>query len=124
MVVSKPEVRGPESSMQKKILSFVALALLMQVLLPCATCQARSQGEKASYPAMAPLDHYLNAGPEFRNRAGSQWQPHDRSTMQRKAIRAFHCGRVSNASQHLYFGSVRNGSWPPPPNDPEFWNPK
>jgi hypothetical protein len=60
--------------MQKKILSFLALALLMQVLLPCGTCQARAQAEKASYPAMAPLDQYLNAGPEFRNRAGSQWR--------------------------------------------------
>jgi hypothetical protein len=45
--------------MQKKALSFLALVFLVQVVLPGATCQARAQAEKASYPAMAPLDQYL-----------------------------------------------------------------
>ena len=45
--------------MQKKTLSFLALAFLVQVVLPGAICQARAQAEKASYPAMAPLDQYL-----------------------------------------------------------------
>ena len=55
----KRRVRVPESSMQKKTLSFLALAFLVQVVLPGATCQARAQAEKASYAAMAPLDQYL-----------------------------------------------------------------
>ena len=45
--------------MQKKTLSFLALAFLVQIVLPGATCQARAQAEKTSYPAMAPLDQYL-----------------------------------------------------------------
>ena len=45
--------------MQKKTLSFLALAFLVQAVLPGATCQARTQAEKASYPGMAPLDQYL-----------------------------------------------------------------
>jgi hypothetical protein len=45
--------------MQKNTLSFLALAFLVQVVVPGAICLARAQAEKASYPAMAPLDQYL-----------------------------------------------------------------
>src|SRR5258708_36929489 len=37
----------------------IALALLVQVLLPGATCGAGAQAEKAQYSAMAPLNQYL-----------------------------------------------------------------
>jgi hypothetical protein len=47
--------------MQKRMLSFLALGLLVEVVLPAATCQARAQAEKAPYPAMAPVDEYLIA---------------------------------------------------------------
>ena len=39
--------------------SLIALAFLVQVVLPGATCLARAQAEKTPYPAMAPLDQYL-----------------------------------------------------------------
>jgi hypothetical protein len=45
--------------MQKKTLSFLALAFLVHSGLPGVTCQARAQADKASYPTMAPLDQYL-----------------------------------------------------------------
>jgi hypothetical protein len=43
--------------MQKNTLTFLALAFLVLVALPGATCQA--QAGKAAYPAMAPLDQSL-----------------------------------------------------------------
>jgi hypothetical protein len=55
----KRRLRLAESSMQKKVLNFLAFAFFVQVALPGETCQAAAQAEKASYPAMAPLDHYL-----------------------------------------------------------------
>ena len=45
--------------MQKKTLSFLAFTFLVQIVLPGAISQARAQAEKASYPAMAPLEQYL-----------------------------------------------------------------
>jgi hypothetical protein len=45
--------------MQKKTLSLLAFTFLVQIFLPGAACQAGAQAEKASYPAMAPLEQYL-----------------------------------------------------------------
>ena len=44
---------------QKKTIRLVALAILLQIVSPGATCHARAQSEEAPYPAMAPLDQYL-----------------------------------------------------------------
>jgi hypothetical protein len=49
----------PEGSMRKKTVRVVALAFFVQVAFLGATCQARTQAEKAPYPAMAHLDQYL-----------------------------------------------------------------
>src|SRR5580704_5535982 len=54
-------VRGLENSMQKKTISLIALAFLMQGVLPGTTGQAAAQSEKDPYPAMAPLNQYLLA---------------------------------------------------------------
>jgi hypothetical protein len=40
-------------------ITLIALAFLVQLVLPAVTCPAQAQTEKASYPAMAPLDQYL-----------------------------------------------------------------
>jgi hypothetical protein len=45
--------------MQKKMLNFLALAFIPQVLMPASTYQVRAQAENAPYQAMAPLDRYL-----------------------------------------------------------------
>jgi hypothetical protein len=45
--------------MQQKTIKLIALALVVQLVVLGATCQAQAQAEKASYPAMAPLDQYL-----------------------------------------------------------------
>ena len=45
--------------MRKNNVTIIALALIVQVVIPGATCQVRAQVEKAPYPAMAPPDQYL-----------------------------------------------------------------
>jgi len=47
--------------MQNKIPSFLAFAFLATLVLLGASGHAGAQAEKASYPAMAPLDEYLIA---------------------------------------------------------------
>ena len=46
--------------MQKMTSSVIALAFLMQAVLPGATGQAVAQSEKNPYPSMAPLNQYLS----------------------------------------------------------------
>jgi len=47
--------------MRKHHVTFIALAILVEVGLVGATCRARAQAEKATYPAMAPVGEYLMA---------------------------------------------------------------
>src|SRR4029077_15254841 len=109
--------------MQKKTLSFLALAFFVQIVLPGATCQARGQAEKASYPELAPLDQYLI---------------HDVNSeiaLARSAAPA----SVSDGAEVMVLGpkgyttAVKgtNGflciverSWGAATDEPEFWNPK
>jgi hypothetical protein len=56
---AKPILRTKYASGQfngKRTISFLAFAFLLHVVLPGAICQARAEAEKASYPAMAPLE--------------------------------------------------------------------
>src|ERR1039457_4419842 len=52
-------MRLMESPMRKNHVKIIALAFLVQVVIPGVTRQARAQAEKAPYAAMAPLDQYL-----------------------------------------------------------------
>jgi hypothetical protein len=114
--------RVPETSMQKNTFSFLAL-FLVQVVLAVATCPARAQAEKASYPAMAALDQYLM--PDGNSEI----------TLARSAAPA----SVSDGAEVMVLGpkgyttAVKgtNGflclverSWGAATDDPEFWNPK
>jgi hypothetical protein len=46
--------------MQKKTtIMFLSFAFLVHAVLPSPTSRAPAQSEKAPYPAMAPLNHYL-----------------------------------------------------------------
>ncbi|MGB2622868.1 MAG: hypothetical protein WA857_16190 [Candidatus Acidiferrum sp.] len=109
--------------MQKKTLSFLALAFLVPFLLPGATYPARSQAEKASYPAMAPLDQYL--------------MPDENSEI--ALARSAAPASVSDAAEVMvlspkgYKTAVKgtNGflclverSWGAATDEPAFWNPK
>jgi hypothetical protein len=107
--------------MQKRKLTFLALAFLMLVAIPGATCQA--QAEKASYPAMAPLDQYLT--PDVNTEIA----------LARSAAPA----SISDAAEVMVLGpqgyttAVKgtNGflciverAWGAATDEPEFWNPK
>ena len=109
--------------MQKKVLNFIAFAFLVQVALPGATCQAGAQAEKASYPAMAPLDQYLMTD----------------GTSEIALARSAAPSSVSDGAEVMVLGpkgyttAVKgtNGflciverSWGAVTDDPEFWNPK
>jgi hypothetical protein len=107
--------------MQKKMLAFLALAFFALVVLSGATC--RAQVEKASYPAMAPLNQYLI--PDVNSEIA----------LARSAAPA----SISDAAEVMVLGSQgystavkgTNGflciverSWGAATDEPEFWNPK
>jgi hypothetical protein len=109
--------------MQKTTLSCIALAFLAQLVIAGATCQALAQGEKAPYPAMAPLDQYLMT------------DGNSEIALARSAGPA----SLSDAAEVMVLGPKgyttavkgRNGflclverSWGAATDDPDFWNPK
>ncbi len=109
--------------MQKKILGFLALAFLVQLVLAVVPCWARAQAEKFSYPAMAALDQYLIA------------DGNSEIALARSAAPA----SVSDAAEVMVLGTKgytttvkgTNGflclverSWGAATDDAEFWNPK
>jgi hypothetical protein len=109
--------------MEKKTLRLFALAFLAAVVLSGATCLARAQADKASYPAMAPLDQYLM--PDGNSEIA----------LARTAARA----SVSDGAEVMVLGpkgyttAVKgtNGflciverSWGAATDELEFWNPK
>ena len=107
--------------MQKNTLTFLALGFLVLVARPGAICQA--QFEKASYPAMAPLDQYLI--PDVNSEIA----------MARSAAPA----SISDSAEVMVLGPqgyttavkgtngflcVVERSWGAATDEPEFWNPK
>ena len=109
--------------MQMKTIRLLALAFLVQVVLPGATWQARAQAEKSPYPAMAPLNQYL--------------MPDEDSEI--ALARSAAPVSISDGAEVLVLGrdgyttAVKGGngfvclverSWGAATNAPEFWNPK
>ncbi|MGH9683439.1 MAG: hypothetical protein ACRD4S_07495 [Candidatus Acidiferrales bacterium] len=108
--------------MQKKTISFLALAFLVQVFLFGAAWPAGAQSEKAPYPVMAPLSQYL--------------MPEDSEiALARSAAPA----SISDGAEVMVLGregyttAVKgsNGflclverSWANATDVPDFWNPK
>ena len=109
--------------MQTKKLGLFAVLFLAPVIFPGAPCLAQAQGEKAPYPAMAPLDQYL--------------APDENSEI--VLARSGAPASISDAAQVMvlrrdgYATAVKgsNGflclverSWGAGTDAPEFWNPK
>ena len=101
----------------------IAFALLVQVVIPGATSQARAQAKKTPYSAMAPLDHYL--------------MPDEKSEI--ALARSAAPVSISRDAEVMVLGRTgyrtavkgRNGflciverSWGATTDHPEFWNPK
>lgn len=109
--------------MQKNTISFFAVVILAQIVLLGATSSARAQSEKASYPAMAPLNEYLmpdanseialarTAAPaSISNEAEVKVLGRDGYTTSSKGTNGFLC--------------LVERSWGAATDDSEFWNPK
>ncbi len=103
--------------------NLIALALLVPVVIPGATSQARAQAKKTPYPAMAPLDQYL--------------MPDEKSEI--ALARSAAPASISHEAEVMVLGRTgyrtavkgRNGflciverSWGAATDHPEFWNPK
>jgi hypothetical protein len=103
--------------------SLIALAFLVQIVIPGTTYQARAQAKKAPYPAMAPLDQYL--------------MPVEKSEIE--LARSAAPASISDGAEVMVLGRTgyrtavkgTNGflciverSWGAATNHPEFWNPK
>ena len=103
--------------------NLIALAFLVQVVIPGTTSQARAQAKKAPYPAMAPLDQYL--------------MPDEKSEI--ALARSAAPASISDGAEVMVLGRTgyrtavkgTNGflciverSWGAATDHPEFWNPK
>jgi hypothetical protein len=101
----------------------IALAFLVQVVIPGTTSQARAQAKRAPYPAMAPLNQYL--------------MPDEKSEI--ALARSAAPASISDGAEVMVLGRTgyrtavkgTNGflciverSWGAATDHPEFWNPK
>jgi hypothetical protein len=114
-------VHVPESSMPKKMLSFLAVVFLVQVIFPCATCLA--QAEKAPYPAMALLDQYLV--PDENSEAALARSAAPASISDAAEVMVLRRDGYATAVKGKNgFLCIVERSWGAATDDPNFWNPK
>jgi hypothetical protein len=108
--------------MQKRTLSFLALAFLMQVVLPGATGEGRIQGDKASYPSMAPLDQYLMSDKNSEIALARSAAPPSISDAAEVMVLGPK-GYTSAGKGTNGFLCLVERSWGAATDEPEFWNP-
>lgn len=107
--------------MWKADLRLIAIAFLVQLCLPAATCQA--QAEKAAYPAMAPVDAYLIADREVEIALARSATP--ASIAKEAEVMVLGRAGFTTAVQGTNgFLCLVERSWGASTDDPEFWNPK
>lgn len=109
--------------MQKKALRFLASAFLVAVVLPGATSQARAQAEKASYPAMAPLDQYLIADGNSEIALARSAAPPSVSDGAEVMVLGPK-GFTTAVKGTNGFLCLVERSWGAATDEPDFWNPK
>ena len=109
--------------MQKKALRFLASAFLVAVVLPGATSQARAQAEKASYPAMAPLDQYLIADGNSEISLARSAAPPSVSDGAEVMVLGPK-GYTTAVKGTNGFLCIVERSWGAATDEPDFWNPK
>ena len=109
--------------MQNKIPRFLAFALLATLVLLGASGHAGAQAEKASYPAMAPLDQYLipDGNSEIAlARSGAPASISDAAEVMVLGPK----GYTTAVKGTNGFLCIVERSWGAATNEPEFWNPK
>ena len=106
--------------MQKKTLTFLALAFFALVILPGATCQAKP--EKASYPSMAPLGQYLMADVNSEIALARSGAPASISDAAEVMVLGAK-GYTTAVKGTNGFLCIVERSWGAATDDPGFWNP-
>jgi hypothetical protein len=107
--------------MQKKALTFLALAFFVLAARFSATCQAKA--EKTSYPAMAPLDQYLMRDVNSEivlARSGAPASISDGAGVMVLGAK----GYTTAVKGTNGFLCIVERSWGAATDEPEFWNPK
>jgi hypothetical protein len=109
--------------MQTRTLSFCLLASLVQLALPGASCPARAQAQKISYPAMAPVNDYLIPDENTEIALARTAAPASISDGAEVMVlgREGYTTAVKGTNGFL---CVVERSWGAATDDPEFWNPK
>src|SRR5262249_54270225 len=101
----------------------LALAFLVQVLLPGATCQVRAQAEKSRHPTMAPLNQYLIQDVNTEVALGRSAAPASISEGAEVMVLGRN-GYTTAVKGTNGFLCIVERSWGAQTNDPEFWNSK
>ncbi len=114
--------------MHKKTLSLLAFAFLVftfvaQLVVAAATSQAQAQAEKASYPAMAPLDQYLMADANSEIALARTAAPASIADGAEVMVLGPK-GYTTAVKGTNGFLCIVERSWGAATGEPEFWNPK
>jgi hypothetical protein len=109
--------------MQMKPIQFLAIAFLIQTVLPGADLRARAQAVEAPYPAMAPLNQYLMADEASEIALARTAAPASISgEAEVKVLRRE--GYTTAVKGKNGFLCIVERSWGAATDNPDFWNPK
>lgn len=108
--------------MRKDHITIAALAFVVLVYLSCPIC-SRAQSEKASYPAMAPIDQYLIADENAEIALARSAAPASISN-EAEVMVLRRTGYATAVKGSNGFVCMVERSWANATDDPEFWNPK
>lgn len=106
-----------------KTTRFLALAFLVQAVLPGAAWRERAQAEKAPYPAMAPLREYLIAEQASEIALARSAAPASISEGAEVMVLGRE-GYTTAVKGENGFVCLVERSWGAATDQPEFWNPK
>ena len=109
--------------MRKSIVKISTLILLAPIAMAGATCQAREQTEKATYPTMVPLDRYLMPDRDSEIAMARSAAPASISDGAEVMVLERN-GYVTAVEGTNGFLCLVERSWGAATDDPEFWNPK
>jgi hypothetical protein len=119
-------VHLPDGSMKNKKITLLALAflaLLVQVVLPGATCEAGMESEKSPYPAVAPLNQYLIPDRNSEIALARSAAPSSISDGAEVLVLG-RAGYATAAEGKNGFVCLVERSFGAATDFPEFWNPK
>jgi hypothetical protein len=107
----------------RKTIGMIAATLFVQVVLCGANWPAQAPAEKASYPAMAPLDQYLIADKDSEIALARSAAPKSISDSAEVMVLGRQ-GYTSEVKGTNGFLCLVERSWGAATDFPEFWNPK